>query len=166
MLAKKVNLISNPDLQADVVQLYENIMAISRRQQRRQGQGQAQSLGETGAVVPFSAAYVQKLPGGPVFPGRLNEGLQNGGIGAGVQKGPPGQDLLPGVPRVLGVLLLDRQQVHIPLPGNVKAVVTGANQGPLPFCQGCPADGTKQIHKPSLLFSLISYPIFGWESMP
>lgn len=27
-------LISNPDLQADVVQLYENIMAISRRQQR------------------------------------------------------------------------------------------------------------------------------------
>ena len=34
VLAKKVNLISNPDLQADVVQLYENIMAISRRQQR------------------------------------------------------------------------------------------------------------------------------------
>ena len=129
-------------------------------------QGQAQSLGETGAVVPFSAAYVQKLPGSPVFPGRLNEGLQNGGIGAGVQKGPPGQDLLPGVPRVLRVLLLDRQQVHIPLPGNVKAVVTGANQGLFPFCQGCPADGTKQIHKPSLLFSLISYPIFGWESMP
>ena len=35
VLAKKINLISNPDLQADVVQLYENIMAISRRQQRR-----------------------------------------------------------------------------------------------------------------------------------
>ena len=34
VLAKKLNLISNPDLQADVVQLYENIMAISRRQQR------------------------------------------------------------------------------------------------------------------------------------
>ena len=34
VLAKKINLISNPDLQADVVQLYENIMAISRRQQR------------------------------------------------------------------------------------------------------------------------------------
>lgn len=27
VLAKKLNLISNPDLQADVVQLYENIMA-------------------------------------------------------------------------------------------------------------------------------------------
>ena len=34
VLAKKVNLISNPDLQADVVQLYENIMAISRRRQQ------------------------------------------------------------------------------------------------------------------------------------
>ena len=32
VLAKKLNLISNPDLQADVVQLYENIRAISRRQ--------------------------------------------------------------------------------------------------------------------------------------
>ena len=121
-------------------------------------QGQTQSLGETGAVVPFSAAYVQKLSGGPVFPGRLNEGLQNGGIGAGVQKGPPGQDLLPGVPRILGVLLLDRQQIHIPLPGNVKAVPIGADKRIDFLIKRLPANGAGVFHMISFFLGDESHP--------
>lgn len=34
MIAKKLNMLTNQELQADVVLLYETIMGISRRQQR------------------------------------------------------------------------------------------------------------------------------------
>lgn len=72
VLAKKVDLISNPALQSDVVRLYENIMAISRRQQRNlvlEGQENPDfskimgDIARAGAPIPDPRVVYQGEPG-------------------------------------------------------------------------------------------------------
>lgn len=72
VLAKKVDLLSNPALQSDVVRLYENIMAISRRQQRGlvlEGQENPDfskimgDIARAGAPIPDPRVVYQGEPG-------------------------------------------------------------------------------------------------------
>lgn len=72
VLAKKVDLLSNPALQSDVVRLYENIMAISRRQQRNlvlEGQENPDfskimgDIARAGAPIPDPRVVYQGEPG-------------------------------------------------------------------------------------------------------
>ena len=48
------------------------------------------------------------------------------------------------------MLLLDNQQIHMALPGNVKAVPVGAAVFPLTAVQYFPANGADQFHLASL----------------
>lgn len=72
VLAKKVDLLSDPALQSDVVRLYENIMAISRRQQRGlvlEGQENPDfskimgDIARAGAPIPDPRVVYQGEPG-------------------------------------------------------------------------------------------------------
>ena len=63
-----------------------------------------------------------------------------------LQKPSAGGHLLPGVPGGAGMLALDGQQMHIPLPGNVKAVPVGTAEGLSGIFQRFPAQGTDQLH--------------------
>lgn len=72
VLAKKVDLLSNPALQSDVVRLYENIMAISRRQQRNlvlEGQENPDfskimgDIARAGTPIPAPRVVYQGEPG-------------------------------------------------------------------------------------------------------
>ena len=91
------------------------------------GQGCIQRVRKAGRIVAFPAAHVQDLPGNFQLLRRFDQGVGNGGIEARLQKFPAGQHLLPGIAGVQGMLLLDREQVHITLPGHIKAVILGAD---------------------------------------
>lgn len=115
------------------------------------GNIQPQKLGiqgglEAGAVVALTAAHIQNGPLGVMVPGCLNQGLENGGVKAAVQKFPPGGDLIPGIPGVEGALVLHGQKVHIALTGNIKTVPLGAALGGAFPGEKPAAEGTIQIH--------------------
>ena len=106
----------------------------------------AQMLRHPDGIVSLAAAHIQN---GAAVPDRSSlHRFDNGRIAMRFQKGPAGQHLLPGVAGVQRPLLLHRQQIHIPLPGHIKAVPPPAAAAfPLPF-QTQTADGADQFHIP------------------
>ena len=83
----------------------------------------AQEFCHPDGIVALAAAHIQN--GARMALGGGFHRLDNGGIAVGFQKGPPGEDLLPGVAGIQGPLLLDGQQVHIALPGHVEVADNG-----------------------------------------
>ena len=75
-----------------------------------------------------------------------NQGIGDGGVKAALQKLPTGQHLLPGISRVGGVPPLDGEQIHIALPGDIKAVVFRTDQGAILPAQGFFANRADQVH--------------------
>ena len=110
-----------------------------------------------GAVIALAAAYVQQFSGNVEFSGSFGQSFGDGGIIARFQKAPAGQDLLPGITGCQGMLLLHGEQIHIALPGNVKAVPAGTDICPVRFLQRFPTDGTNKSQPCSPPCFLILY---------
>ncbi len=77
---------------------------------------------QPGGIVPFSAANVQNFARCTIIQCGLIQSIGNGLIKPSLQKGAAGEYLLPGIAGGKGMLLLDGQQIHISLTGNIKAV--------------------------------------------
>ena len=96
---------------------------------------------QLGQVIALPAAGIQHLGmlGHPFTKNSLHR-LGNGGIISPIQKRAAGCHHVPGVTGVLGVLLGHRQQVHITLPCNIKAVAITAYQRFLLLVKSLPTD--------------------------
>ena len=108
-----------------------------------------------GEIIALAAASVQHGLGSQGHDYGL-QGFNNGPIEAAVQKLLPGGNLIPGVAGVAGVLAVHGQQIHIALPGNIKAVAAAALPAVFQPGQGLSADGTQKLHAVASILTLYS----------